>query len=275
MRAPIDVESIEIDLILEGIFQRYGFDLRQYAPASLRRRIRWHLTKEELPSVSALQERLLHDRDAFERFVAGLSVNVTAMFRDPGFYQTLRERVLPMLRTYPFIRVWVAGCSSGEEVYSLAILLEEAELYDRSLIYATDMSLDVLERAKRGLFPLDKMREHTENYALAGGTREFSSYYVSDHEGAMFRKALKRNVVFSQHNLVSDGSFNEFHLILCRNVMIYFNRELREKVLELLDVSLCVFGVLGLGIRESLEFTTFARRYEELSPGTRLYRRVR
>ena len=270
-----EVRDREIELLLEALVRRYGFDFRTYAAASIKRRINWYVAREKLSSISALQERVLRDPSAMQHLVAHLSVNVSSMFRDPEFYVALREHVVPVLRTYPFTRVWVAGCAGGEEVYSLAILLIEEGLYERSLIYATDISGEVLTAAKAGVFPLDKMREHADNYRSAGGTRDFSEYYVADHDKAMFGKSLKKNVVFSQHNLVSDGSFNEFHLILCRNVMIYFNRELREQVFSLLDDSLVTFGMLGLGAKESLKFTSLADQYEELVPGTRLYRRTR
>src|ERR1041384_2157397 len=216
-----DVDEIELALLLEGVYRRYGFDFREYAPASLRRRVWRRVHAEGLSTVSALQDKLLHDPACMERLLLDLSINVTAMFRDPTFYARFREKVVPLLRTYPFTRIWVAGCSTGEEVYSLAILLEEESLYDRARIYATDINEDVLGRARLGVFPLAKMQDYTRNYLSAGGTRSFSDYYTSAYDGAAFDRSLVRNVVFAQHNLVSDGSFNEFHLIVCRNVMIY------------------------------------------------------
>jgi chemotaxis protein methyltransferase CheR len=270
-----DVEKIELDCMLEAVFRRYGYDFREYAPASLRRRVHRRLDLEGLSSISALQDRLLRDPEVMQRLVLDLSINVTAMFRDPGFYLALREKVVPLLRTYPFARIWIAGCSTGEEVYSLAILLDEEQVYDRTRIYATDINDVVLEQARLGVFPLAKMQEYTRNYIDAGGAQSFSDYYVSAYDGAAFRQSLLRNVVLAQHNLVSDGSFNDFHVILCRNVMIYFDRSLQQRVLELFDQSLVRFGILGLGQKESLRGSRLAERFDELDATERLYRKVR
>lgn len=270
-----DVEDLETQLLLDGILHRYGYDFRNYAPASLRRRIRLIVQKEGVPSISALQARILREPACMGRFITSLSVPVTAMFRDPSFYRALRSEVVPMLRTYPFVRVWHAGCSTGEEVYSLAILLMEEELYDRCRIYATDLSDATLQCATKGIYDLARMRDYTHNYQLFGGKRDFSSYYTADHESVIFSPRLRRNIVFSQHNLVSDGPFNEFNLILCRNVMIYFDQVLRDRVHQLLDASLCRFGVLGVGRKESLEFSKLAPRFTELPSRVRLYRKER
>lgn len=270
-----NVEDLEIQLLLDGILHRYGYDFRHYAPASLRRRIRSIVEKEAVPSISALQERILREPATMARFITSLSVPVTAMFRDPSFYRALRSEVLPMLRTYPFVRIWHAGCSTGEEVYSLAIVLMEENLYDRCRIYATDLSDAMLQRATKGIYDLSRMRDYTHNYQLFGGQQDFSSYYTADHERVIFSPRLRKNIVFSQHNLVSDGPFNEFNLILCRNVMIYFDRTLRDQVLRLLDASLCRFGVMGIGRKETLEFSSIATRYSELPSRTRLYRKER
>jgi chemotaxis protein methyltransferase CheR len=270
-----DIEDIEIQLLLDGIVHRYGYDFRNYAAASLRRRIRLIVEKESVSSISALQANILRDPACMARFVTTLSVPVTAMFRDPAFYRAIRNEVVPMLRTYPFIRIWHAGCSTGEEVYSLAILLTEADLYERCRIYATDLSDATLQAATRGIYDLSFMRAYTQNYQQFGGSREFSSYYTADHQHVILSPRLRRNIVFSQHNLVSDGPFNEFNLILCRNVMIYFDQKLRQRVHALLDESLCRFGILGLGAKESLEFSTLGPRYSELASGVRLYRKER
>jgi chemotaxis protein methyltransferase CheR len=269
------VERIELDLLLEAIFRRYGFDFREYAPASLRRRVGRRMRHEGVSTVSALQELLLHDPQVMERLILDLSINVTSMFRDPSFYAAFRRRVVPMLHTYPFTRIWVAGCSSGEEVYSLAILLEEEGLYDRSRIYATDINEAVIEEARAGVFSLQKMQEYTQNYIRAGGKRSFSDYYVSAYDGAVFDRSLVRNIVFAQHNLVSDGSFNEFHVIVCRNVMIYFDRSLQNRVHRLFYESLVRLGVLALGHKESIQFSPNADSYEELDPAERLYKKVK
>jgi chemotaxis protein methyltransferase CheR len=210
-----------------------------------------------------------------ERLLLDLSINVTAMFRDPSFYVAFREKVVPLLRTYPFTRIWVAGCSTGEEVYSLAIMLHEEGVSDRARIYATDINESVLERGRAGVFPLDKMREYTQNYIKAGGERAFSEYYTAKYDGAQFQRSLVDNVVFAQHNLVSDRSFNEFNVIVCRNVMIYFDRALQDHVHRLFYESLITFGVLALGAKESIRFSPHDASYEELDAAERLYKKVR
>jgi chemotaxis protein methyltransferase CheR len=270
-----ELERLEIQLLLEAIYRRYGFDFREYAPASLKRRLWRRIHAESLTTVSALQERVLHQPAAMERLLLDLSINVTAMFRDPTFYAAFREKIVPLLRTYPFTRIWNAGCSTGEEVYSLAMLLEEEGLYETTRIYATDINEAVLEQARAGVFPLDKMREYTQNYIRAGGRRAFSEYYVAAYDGAQFDRRLIRNVVFAQHNLVSDRSFNEFNVIVCRNVMIYFDRSLQDHVHELFYESLPIFGILALGHKESIAFSGHADCYEELDAQEKLYRKVR
>jgi chemotaxis protein methyltransferase CheR len=205
-----ELETIEIQLLLEGLYRQYGFDFRDYALASLKRRIWNTIRAEQLTTVSGLQEKVLHDPGCLERFLLGLSVHVTAMFRDPSFYLAFRQNVVPLLRTYPFIRIWHAGCSTGEEVYSMAILLQEEGLYNRCRLYATDMSDMVLRKARAGIFSLESMQEYTQNYLQAGGKRSFSEYYTAAYDHALFRSSLKENIVFSQHNLAIDGSFNEF-----------------------------------------------------------------
>jgi len=268
------VETLELDLLLEAVFRMYGFDFRDYARTSMRRRI-WNIMRqEEVRTISALQEKVLHDRSCWERFLNGISVNVSAMFRDPGFFLAFRQHAVPVLRTYPFIRIWQAGCSLGEEAYSLAILLEEEGLYDRSLIYATDINEGTLRQARDGIYPAELMQKYTQNYLHAGGQRSFSEYYTARYDFAILRPALQRNIVFSQHNLVSDAPFNEFNVILCRNVMIYFNRGLQERTHRLLLQSLGMFGILGLGSRESLRFMPQEHFYEPLVPNEKLYRRI-
>ena len=270
-----ELEQLEIELLLEGVFRHYGFDFRSYAYASIRRRLWKRVEGEGLRTISDLQARIFHDPDAMERLLLDLSVNVTAMFRDPAFYREFRARVVPLLRTYPFIRIWHAGCSTGEEVFSMAILLEEEGLYDRARLYATDINDVVLQRAKQGIFPLDRMQEYTDNYIKAGGTRSFSEYYTAKYDGALFSPSLTRNVVFSQHNLVTDRSFSEFHVIFCRNVLIYFDKTLQHQVHRLFYESLVMFGVLALGSKESLKFSQFAPCYETLSQAEKLYRKIR
>jgi chemotaxis protein methyltransferase CheR len=269
------LQAVEVRLLLEGIFQRYGFDFREYAYASIKRRILGRLVPEGLKSISGLQEKVLHDGPAMERLLAALTVHVTSMFRDPSFYLAFRQRIVPVLRTYPFVRIWHCGCSTGEEVYSMAILLHEEGLYERCRIYATDVSELVLAAAKSAIFPLSQMREYTENYQRAGGTASFSEYYTAQQDHVIFRPSLQQNVVFAQHNLVTDSSFNEFNVVLCRNVMIYFNKTLQERVHKLLLGSVDRFGVLALGRKESLHYTPHESAYEALDENERLYRKVR
>ncbi len=269
-----DVEKLEVELLMEGVYRQYGFDFRSYAYSSLKRRLWKRILAEGLATVSQLQDRVLHDPAMMEKLLLDLSINVTAMYRDPSFYAAFRAEVVPLLRTYPFIRIWHAGCSTGEEVYSMAILLREVGLYDRARIYATDINEVVLQRARAGIFPLDKMQEYTQNYLRAGGTESFSQYYTAMYDGARFDPGLTRNVVFSQHNLVTDGSFAEFNVIVCRNVMIYFDRELQNRVHELFYNSLVNFGILGLGSKESMRFTRFEDRYEALNAKEKIYRRL-
>jgi chemotaxis protein methyltransferase CheR len=272
--AESEVETIEIRLLLEGVFQHYGYDFRDYASASIRRRILARMEAEGTSSISGLQERVLHERACMERLLLQLTVHVTSMFRDPSFYLAFRKNVVPLLETYPFVRIWHAGCSSGEEVFSLAILLKEEGIYEKCRIYATDLSEAVLAGAKEGVFPLAAMKEYTENYQKAGGKRSFCEYYTARYDHALFKPSLRENIVFAPHNLVTDGSFNEFNVILCRNVMIYFNQPLQARVHELLHQSLSQFGVLGLGRKESLRFTPHEASYVALDEPERLYRRV-
>jgi chemotaxis protein methyltransferase CheR len=269
------LERIEVALLLEGIFQHYGFDFRSYAYASIRRRLWKRVEAEGLESISALQALVLHEPPVMERLLLDLSINVTAMFRDPLFYLAFREQVVPLLRTYPFLRIWHAGCSTGEEVYSMAIMLEEAGLYDRTRIYATDINDMVLQQARRGIFPLDRMQEYTDNYIRSGGTKSFSEYYTAMYDGALFDQRLVRNVVFAQHNLVTDRSFSEFQVIFCRNVLIYFDQPLQNHVHELFYDSLVRLGVLCLGSKETLKFSTHETSYERLDVTEKIYRKVR
>ncbi len=269
-----ELEQLEIDLLLEAVFRRYGFDFREYARASLKRRLYRRMHAEGLGSLSELQARLLHDPPVMERLLVDLSINVTAMFRDPSFYVAFREKVVPALHTYPFTRIWCAGCASGEEVYSLAILLREEGLYDHTRIYATDINEHVLATAHEGVFPLDRMQQYTQNYLRAGGTGDFSEYYVAAYDNVRFARELTENVVFAQHNLAMDRGFNEFNVILCRNVMIYFDKALQDRVHRLFYESLDTFGILVLGHKESLAFSPFADKYEALDEAERIYRKI-
>lgn len=272
--ALVSLEDIEIGLLLEGLYRVHGFDFREYSRASIKRRILEMMRAEKLETISAFQDKILHDALCLDRFLLGLSVHATSMFRDPSFYLTFRQKVVPLLRTYPTVQIWVAGCSTGEEVYSLSILLQEERLYPKCRIYATDISRSVLRKARDGIFPLSAMREYTANYHKAGGTNEFSDYYTAHYDSVIFSGTLKNNVVFSEHNLATDGSFNEFQVILCRNVMIYFNKDLQARVHNLLYDSLSMFGVFGLGNKESMKFTPRAAFYEHLNDKDKLYRKV-
>ncbi len=271
----LKLEDIEVRLLTEGIFRHYGFDFRDYSLPSLRRRVWKRVYAEGLSTISGLQERILHDPASMERLLLDLSINTTAMFRDPTFYLAFRRKVVPVLRTYPFVRIWHAGCSTGEEVYSMAILLQEEKLLDRCRIYATDINEAVLQRAKEGIFPLNTMQENTSNYIAAGGAGTFSEYYTARYDYAIFRPSLRENVVFAQHNLVTDSSFNLFNVILCRNVLIYFNNTLQDRVQRLFLDSMEMFGILGLGKKETIRYSAVSENYEEIDREERLYRRVR
>jgi chemotaxis protein methyltransferase CheR len=270
----LELERLEIELLLEAVYRRYGFDFRQYAQASLKRRLHRRMLAEGLDTISQLQGRLLHDPACMEQLLVDLSINVTSMFRDPSFYVAFREKIVPVLHTYPFTRIWCAGCSSGEEVYSLAMLLQEEGLYERTRLYATDINEHALATARAGVFPLDRMKEYTQNYIRAGGKREFSEYYVAAYDNAQFSRALTENVVFARHNLAMDRGFNEFNVIVCRNVLIYFDRTLQDDVHGLFYESLGMFGILALGHKESIRFTAYTDRYEEIDADERVYRKI-
>ncbi|HEV7332806.1 MAG TPA: protein-glutamate O-methyltransferase CheR [Flavisolibacter sp.] len=254
----------EVDILLNDLIEVYGYDFNEYAKASLKRRMRRLYTLDSFPSFAEFRYRVRNDEVYLKRFVEEITVNVTEMFRDPDFYKVLRKEVLPTLATYPFIRIWHAGCSTGEEVYSMAILLKEANLLHKALLYATDLNPDVLEKAKAGIFPLSGMKQYSENYILSGGAIDFSSYYTTRYDYAKFDSELSSKMVFATHNLVSDGSFNRFQLIMCRNVMIYFEKTLQDRVLHLFDQSLETLGFIALGAKETMRFSAVASGYKQL-----------
>ena len=258
------IKDEDVHILLTDLLDLYGYDFTEYSKASLKRRIQRLFMLDKFPSFAELRYRIKTDEAYLKRFVEEITVNVTEMFRDPPFYETLRKQVLPVLATYPLIRVWHAGCSTGEEVYSMAILLQEANLLQKSLLYATDLNPDVLEKAKEGIFPLSGMKQYSENYILSGGQKDFSSYYTSRYDRAKFDKSLSKKMIFATHNLVSDRSFNEFQLILCRNVMIYFDKELQDRVLQLFHQSLEPLGFLALGSKETLRFSDIASSYKQI-----------
>lgn len=267
------IEEEEIDLLLTDLVDMYGYDFTHYARASLKRRINRLMLLDRFVSFAELRYRVRSDSGYLKRFVEELTVNVTEMFRDPLFYKALRTEVLTTLAAKPFIRIWHAGCSTGEEVFSMAILLKEANLLHKSLLYATDLNPEVLEAARKGIFALQHMKQYSENYRLSGGIQDFSTYYTAQYGHVLFDQELARKMVFSTHNLVSDRSFNEFDLILCRNVLIYFNKALQERVFTLFDESLGPLSYLGLGAKETLKFSTIQRKYKQLG-SDKLWRKV-
>lgn len=268
-----ELEDLEIQLLLEGVHRYYGFDFRSYALSVIKQRIGALLQADQLTSISHLQEKILHDPAYMERFLLNLS-SATGMFRDPAFYQAFRTQVVPLLRTYPSIQIWLAGCATGEDVYSMAILLWEEGLYPRCRIYATDLSETVVLKAKAGILALDTLQHDHGLYQQAGGKRQFSDYYAVSYDRAIVHPCLKENIVFATHNLVTDASFNEFHVIICRNVLIDFNSHLQSRVHRLFHESLGRFGILALGPQESLQFSPFQQCYKLIAPQAPLYRRV-
>lgn len=268
-------EKLEVELLLQAIFRAYGYDFRNYAYDSIRRRIRHGMQALGENEISALIPSILHHPDRMRLLLRSLVVNVTEMFRDRLMFRAFREKVVPFLRTYPHIRIWHAGCSTGEEAMSMAILLEEEGLYDRSRIYATDIDEAALEKARSGIFPLRSMKLYTQNYINAGGTRDFADYYTADRDSVKFQSSLQRNITYARHNLATDQSLNEFNVILCRNVLIYFDRTLQNRVHRLFRESLSMFGVLALGSRESIHLSECSDSYETIDDAERLYRRIK
>jgi chemotaxis protein methyltransferase CheR len=271
----LNIEEIEIRLLLEGVWMRYGYDFREYALGPLRRSIASGMAGEGVPTISAYQERLLHDSSCMQRFLSGVGVNVTSMFREVEAFRCFREEIVPRLRTYPSLRIWIAGCATGEDVYSVAILLQEEGIYERSRIYATDLNEESLAIARTGAYALDRVRVDEGAYARSGGRSRISDFYSIAGHRARFRRELQRNVTWARHNLVSDGSFNEFHLILCANVLIYFKPSLQERAHRLFYDSLIRSGYLVLGERESLVFCPESSRYKQVRDGVSLFQKVR
>lgn len=258
------INDEQVEVLINDVLEQYGYDFTGYSRASLKRRLLRLYGLDKQVSFAEFRYLIINDSSYFKRFVEQITVNVTEMFRDPGFYKALRFKVLPTLGTYPFIRIWLAGCSTGEEAYSMAIMLKELNLLHKTLIYATDINPSVLEKAAQGMFPLSQMKQYSENYIASGGTQDFSSYYSANYSLAKFDNDLKKKMIFSTHNLVSDHSFNEFQLILCRNVLIYFDRDLQFKVLQLFDNSLDNLGYLALGTKETVDFSSISKHYKRL-----------
>ncbi len=274
MSADLNLTDEQIAIILSDLIEHYGYDFTNYSAASLKRRIQRLLTMDKVVSFAEFRHRIQRDADYFKRFVEQVTVNVTEMFRDAHFYRTLREQVIPELATRPLIRIWHAGCSTGEEVYSMAILLQEANLLHKSLLYATDINPAVPEKVRLGMFPMSQMKHYSENYIHSGGRNDFSKYYIAQYDTAKFDESFKSRIILATHNLVSDTSFNEFQLILCRNVMIYFDKELQDRALELFDNSLEKLGFLALGSKETLKFSSVMSRYKQLDNKEKIWRKV-
>jgi chemotaxis protein methyltransferase CheR len=266
-------DDIEIRLLLEALFLRYHYDFRNYAAASLKRRLVQAREQMGFPTFSALQETLLHDASMLPRLLRYLTVQVSDMFRDPSYFRAIREKVIPHLRTYPSLKIWVAGCSDGEELYSLAILFREEGLEQRTLFYATDINQDALNRAEAGIFGMDRIQQFTQNHRKSGGTSSLSDYYSAAYGNACFDKSLRQRVVFSDHSLVTDAVFAEMHLISCRNVMIYFDRPLQDRVIGLFGDSLARNGFLGLGAKESLRFSAHSASFMDFVREEKIYQR--
>lgn len=268
-----DIEDIEIRLLLEGVFQVYGYDFREYSKASLRRRLTLWLNKSGFGSFSEAQAHVLRDREVFNELLEGITVNVSEMFRDPHVFKVLRDEVVPYLKTYPFIKIWVAGCAAGEEAYSLAILLREEGLDGRYMIYATDINEKVLQQAEDGIYPLERMQQFTQAYQQAGGRKDFADYYTARYDHAILAQELKKSIVFASHNLAVDAGLGEMQMILCRNLLIYFKTTLKERIFTLFDESLSNGGFLCLGTKETLSGRAIADGYQELAHGTRIYKK--
>jgi chemotaxis protein methyltransferase CheR len=271
--APERTEDIEIRLLLEALYVRYHYDFRSYAMASIKRRLKQAREQLGFVTFSAMQESVLHDPAMLPRLVGYLTIQGSDMFRDPGFFRAIREKVVPHLRTYPSLKVWIAGCSGGEELYSFVILFREEGLENRTLFYATDINQDALRAAEAGIFSLDRVPLFTENHRKSGGKSSLSDYYQAAYSRVSFDKSLRRNVVFSDHSLVTDAAFAEMHLISCRNVMIYFDRALQNRVLGLFKDSLARKGFLGVGAKESLRFSEHAASFAEFVREEKIYQR--
>jgi len=268
-----DIENMEITLLLEAMFMRFGYDFRHYSRASIERRVRQFQGKSGGSRISEMIPKLFYDESFFEVFVREFSITVTDMFRDPFVYLSIRKNVVPILKTYPFVKIWHAGCATGEEAYSLAIVLKEEGVYDRTTLFATDFNDAALDVAKKGIYALDDARKFTANYQAAGGRSSFSEYYHARYQAMALNKALAENITFANHNLVTDSVFGEMHLIICRNVLIYFDKALQDRVLNLFCDSLVHGGILCLGTKESLKFSTVGNRFQTIDEDARIYRK--
>jgi chemotaxis protein methyltransferase CheR len=269
----VENERIEVELLLRAIYLKYGYDFRGYSKASIKRRVLRTLSMTGLKTISEMQHSLLYDQRFFEKLLLDLSINVTAMFRDPSFYEAVRKKVIPVLKAKPFIRIWHAGCATGEEVYSMAVLLKEEGVYEKARIYATDFNEEVLKKAREGIYPIDRLKEYTHNYKNTGGLSSFADYYTARYEHVLMDKSLKENIIFTDHNLVTDGVFAETDMIVCRNVLIYFCRDLQNRVFRLFRDSLIENGILCLGPKESVRFSNHSDEFEDMVKEEKIYRK--
>lgn len=268
-----EAENIEMELLLEAVYRRYGYDFRNYSRASLYRRIQRRKQRSDYASVSQLTHEILYSRETFASLLADLTINVTEMYRDPDFYLAFREQVVPLLKTYPFIKIWHAGCATGEEIYSMAILLMEEGLYQRSTIYATDIDKNVLAKAKKGIYDIDNLKQYSSNYQKAGGKESLASYYTAGYNGVIMNPELKKNIVFADHDLVTDQVFGEMQVVVCRNVLIYFDKALQNRAIGLFHESLDIGGVLCMGSKESLRFTEYENKFSSLVASQKIFQR--
>ena len=269
----LEIENIELKLLIEAIYLKYGYDFKNYTKSHLKRRILRKVKLDNLKNITQLTERMLYDRDVLEQILLDLSINVTDMFRFPKFFKDLRKGIIPVLKTYPSINIWHAGCSTGEEVISMAILLKEEGLLNRVNIYATDINKKVLDIAREGIYPVEEVKKWTKNYQEAGGKKSFSDYYIAKYDHAIFDQSLLKNVTFLEHNLVIDKIFIDANLIICRNVLIYFNKKLQNQVLELFEESLIPGGMIGIGSKENLRFTSINENFESVSTTSKIYKK--
>jgi chemotaxis protein methyltransferase CheR len=268
------IEKIEIELLIEAVSRYYGYDFSNYSKAHIKRRLKVFQNKHHFESISQMQHHVLHNHVFFEDFLNNFSINVTEMFRDPSFYKDFRENVIPVLKTYPYLKIWIAGCATGEEVYSFAIMLKEEGLLKRTTIYATDFNKEAIKKANKGIYEIDTIKGYTSNYQKSGGKRSFSDYYMANYNSVIIDKSLKENVVYAEHNLVTDGVFTEANLIICRNVLIYFNRELQDKVFKLFNDSLITGGFLALGTKETIQFSSINNKFSTISSGNKIYKKT-
>ncbi len=267
------IEDLEIELLLQAIYRRYGYDFRDYSRPSIKRRLKHRLTLSGLATITDLQREILHNLDFFQLLLQDLSINVTAMFRDPTFYKTLKQKILPSFAQHEIIKIWHAGCASGEEVYSMAIFLKEANLYERARIYATDFNIPALNKAKEGIYPANLLKTYIKNYRNSGGVESFTDYYSAHYELVLMNKSLKKNIVFANHNLVTDGVFGEMDMILCRNVLIYFGRKLQDRVFKLFKESLRKGGLLCLGSKETIRISKYSDAFTDIAQKDKIYQK--